>query len=149
MPKFYLFCTLFLYVTTGWTADYQRTITWIQQSQSTDIKDVSAIGFEGSIILDKTGLPNWFESFDLNSSAAEVTISNAIFEPILHPSAGLIDYQETELKFKSEIGVSAGKSILRLTIFPFVRRNNQIEKLVKFTVSVSGNHNQLKAAVPS
>ncbi|HEX7584740.1 MAG TPA: type IX secretion system sortase PorU [Prolixibacteraceae bacterium] len=146
MPKILLFCVIFFYAITGWPADYHRTVKWFQQPQNADLKNKSESGFEGSIIIDRTGLPYWFESFDLNSSGADVTITNAVFEPILHPSAGLVDYQKSELQFKSDIGVSAGKSILRLTIFPFIRRNDRIERLVEFTIGIKENSNQLKSA---
>ncbi|HZL10913.1 MAG TPA: type IX secretion system sortase PorU [Prolixibacteraceae bacterium] len=149
MTRLFLFCILFIYVLTGYSADYHRTINWFQQTQNTDLIDQSVPGFEGNIIIDQTGLPHWFESFELNTPEAEVFISNTVFEPILHPSAGLIEYQESELQYQSEIGVSAERSILRLTINPFVRRNNQIEKLVSFTVSIKENLNQLKSATAS
>lgn len=149
MPKLVLFWVLFFSVIAAWPADYQRTINWVKQAQDADLKDSSVSGFDGSIIIDHTGLPYWFESFDLAFSGADVSIINTVFEPILQPSAGLINFQKNELQYKSEIGVSAGKSILRLTIFPFVRRNNQIEKLLEFTVSIKENRNQLKSvAVP-
>ena len=145
MFRLFLFCVLFFYATLAWPTDYHKTINWFQQAQNDGITNLPASGFEGSVVIDRTGLPYWFESFDLNSAAADVSITDAVFEPVLHPSSGLIDFQETELKFKSEIGVSAGKSILRLTIFPFVRRNNQIERLVGFTVSIKENTSQLKS----
>jgi len=145
MAKYFLFCLFFFCVAAGWPAEFHRTIKWIQQSQNYDLKGISAEEFEGSIIIDQTRLPYWFESFELNSADAEVSINNAVFEPILHPSARLFDCQITELQFKSDIGASAGKSFLRLTIFPFVRKNDQIQKLVGFTISVKENLNHLKS----
>ncbi|MDP2339113.1 MAG: type IX secretion system sortase PorU [Bacteroidota bacterium] len=109
------------------------------------MKDSLILGFDGSIVVDQTGLPNWFESFEISSSGADVSITGAVFEPVLLPAVGLINFQKSEMQFSSEIGSSAGKFILRLTIFPFVRRNNQIERLVEFNVSINENHNQLKS----
>ena len=147
MPKIFLFCVILFFSIHCWSADYHRTINWIQPSPNVALNDGnSEPEFEGSVIIDNTGIPYWFESFDLGSSGADISITNAVFEPLLHPSAKLINYQNSELQFKSDIGVSAGKSILRLTIFPFVKRNDRIEKLVAFNIVINENSRQLKSA---
>ena len=101
MSRLFLFCILIFYASRIWSADYRETINWHLQNQNVDLKNIPTPGFEGSIVVDQTGLPYWFESFDLNSSSADVFIINAVFEPILYPSSVLIDYQETELKYSS------------------------------------------------
>jgi len=146
MPKIFLFCVIFFYSILGWTDNYNRTVKWFQQSQNAISNRHAEPGFEGSVIIDHTGLPYWFESFDLSSTGADVSITNAVFEPLLNPSSKLINYQKSELQISSDIGVSAGKSILRLTIFPFVRRNDRIEKLVAFNIVIKENSNDLKSA---
>ena len=103
--------------------------------------------FEGSIVIDQSHLPSWFESFNLGSVNAEVLIKDAVFEPVQNFLINLTDSIGADLKYKSEVGISAGHAVLHVTIFPFVRRNNQIERLVAFTVSVNEIVNQLKAAI--
>ncbi len=127
-------------------ADYHRRINWFQAGQRIDSVDINALRFDGNITIDRGGSPYWFESFDLNSSSAEVTIKNPVFEPVENATKKLNDSIGAELKYSYEIGTSADHSILRLTICPFVFRNNTLEKLVEFTVSVNENIRQLKSA---
>jgi len=107
---------------------------------------VSIPAFENSIIVDNSGLPYWFESFELKASEAEITIISAVYEPVAGSNDKLKTIQNDELIYSSEIGVSAGQAFLKLILFPFVRRNNQLEKLVEFTVSIKENPKQLKSA---
>ena len=146
MLKFLLFCGLLLVNIASWSADYHRKINWIQKLQTSDSTEIVPLDFEGSLVIDQSHLPYWVESFNLNSSNIEVFINDAVFESVANSPITLNDSVGTNLKFKTEIGSSAGHSVLRLTIFPFVRRNNQIEKLVEFSVSVKENLNQLKSA---
>jgi hypothetical protein len=146
MLKYLLFCGLLFINITSWSADYNRRINWVQKIKTVDSTETTSLDFEGSIVVDSSRLPYWIESFGLNSSNAEVFINNAVFEPITNSQIALNDTIGDDIKFKTVIGSSAGHSMLRLTIFPFVRRNNQIEKLVEFTVSVKENVNQLKSA---
>ncbi|MFA5328972.1 MAG: type IX secretion system sortase PorU [Prolixibacteraceae bacterium] len=142
-----LLLSIFLFVGTFTrAADYHRKINWFQPDQTHDsVNTIDAFRFEGSITLDRSSGPYWFESFDLNSSSADVTITNPVFEPVGYATAGLNDSIGAELKYTSEIGTSAGHSILRLTVCPFVFRNNTLERLVEFTVSVNENSKQLKS----
>jgi len=57
----------------------------------------------------------------------------------------LTDSLGTEPTILSEIGSSAGQFYMRISIFPFVKRNGQILKLTEFTVSISENPNVLKS----
>jgi hypothetical protein len=147
MTKLFIFCTFFFCFFIGQSAEYHRTIHWIQQGKTSGIEYSSIPDFENSIIVDQSKLPYWFESFDMNSAVADVSIQNAVYEPVPFLPAGLSGIHEGELQFKSEISVSAGKSFLRLTICPFIRKNNQIQKLVDFTISISEKNNALKSAV--
>ena len=98
MAKIFLFCVIFFYTISGWSVDYHRTVKWFEHLPSADLKDNTESGFEGSLIIDNTGLPYWFESFDLSATGADVSIANAVYEPILHPSEKLINYQKSELR---------------------------------------------------
>ena len=146
MLKLLLFCGLLLINIASWSADYHRKINWIQKLQTSDSTEIVPLDFEGSLVIDQSHLPYWVESFNLNSSNIEVFINDAVFESVANSPITLNDSVGNDLKFKTEIGSSAGHSVLRLTIFPFVRRNNQIEKLVEFSVSIKENLNQLKSA---
>ncbi len=146
MLKLLLFCGFLLININSWSADYHRKITWFQRSSTGDGASPIPFGFEGSVVIDQSRLPYWVESFDLNSSDVEVHLTDVVFESVMSSQISLNDSVGNDLKFKTEIGSSAGRSVLRLTIFPFVRRNNHIEKLVEFTVSINENANQLKSA---
>ena len=146
MLKLLLFCGLLLVNINSWSADYHRKIVWIQKTQTDDSKGTPNSDFEGSVVIDQSRLPYWVESFDVNSPNIEVQVSDAVFEPITNSQISLNDSVGSELKYKAEIGTSAGRSALRLTIFPFVRRNNQIEKLIEFSVSMKESSSQLKSA---
>jgi hypothetical protein len=146
MLKLLLFGVLLFLNINAWSTDYSRKIKWMQNMQTDDLKGASTLDFEGSIVIDQSRLPYWVESFGLNSSDVQVLISDEVFEPLTNSPISLNDSIGDVLKFKTNIGSSAGHSSLRLTIFPFVRRNNRIEKLVEFTVSVNENPVQLKSA---
>lgn len=149
MTKLFLFCAFFFCFFIGRTAEYHRTIRWIEQTQTLEIEQNSMPDFENSIIADQTRLPYWFESFDVKSEAADVSILNAVYEPVPYMPESLSGIHEGELQFKSEISVSAGSSFLRLTICPFIRKNNQIQKLIDFTISITEKKTTLKSAVSS
>ncbi len=147
MPKIILFFLLLFNISICWSADYHRKINWIDQTQYSDSVNRSFFSFEGNIVKDRSGIPYWFESFDINSINAEVTVIDAVYEPVVDSLMNLNDSVGSELKYTSEIGVSAGRSILRVTILPFIRKATGIEKLVEFTISVNENVKLLKSAV--
>jgi hypothetical protein len=145
MSRLFLLCLFFFVVITGTAGDYNRTIKWFNREQP-GVKSVKTLpAFEGSITIDQSGLPYWFESFEFGGDEAKVLIKNAVFEFVDDSISASYSIPPDSLKYWSEIGSSAGKSFLRLTINPFVRRNERIERLVKFTVSISENPMQLKA----
>ncbi len=146
MYKILLFCILFFFAATSWSVDFHRKISWNHQNQPAGLKGNTPIGFAGSIVQDQTGLPFWFESYEINGIDADVVVKNAVFELVRDSSFSFNSITESNLQFHTEIGNSSGKSFLRLTISPFVRRNNQIMKLVSFTVSVTETMNPLKSA---
>lgn len=148
MSKILLFSCLIFFAATALASDFHRKIIWLDRVDTIEIgaRGIFSLQFEGSISVDQTGLPYWFESFELNNASADVAIRDAIFEPVNDSIPTLENIQNEELTFKSDIGVSAGKSFLRLTIFPFIRKNKQVEKLVSFTISITENQNKLKSA---
>lgn len=150
MSKTLLFSCLFLLATTfSIASDFQRKIVWEDKidTTATEPAEINPLKFDGSIFIDQTGLPYWFESFELDFATADVVIRDAVFEPVNVSVPALETINDKKLTFKSDIGVSAGRSFLRLTILPFVRRNNQVEKLVSFTITITENQNKLKSAI--
>ena len=149
MARIVLFSYLFFLAVTSAASDFHRKIIWSDKPDSIKLEQNGKFmfNFDGSISIDQTGLPYWFESFELNLASADVVIVDAIFEPINDSIPALETIQNEELTFKSDIGVSAGKSFLRLTVFPFIRKNNQVEKLISFTISITDEQNNLKSAV--
>ena len=146
MLKLLLFSGLLFINITTWGTDYHRKINWVQKMQTDDSKETNPLDFDGSIIVDQSRLPYWVESFDLNSSDVEVSLNETVFEPVIDSEISLNDSIGNDLNFKTVIGSFAGNAALRLTILPFVRRNNRVEKLVEFSVSVKENPAQLKSA---
>ena len=149
MLRIILFSYLFCLAATSVASDFHRKIIWSGKPDSIKLEPNGTymLNFEGSISIDRTGLPYWFESFELNTAAADVVIRDAIFETIIDSIPALETIQNEDITFKSDIGVSAGKSFLRLTVFPFIRKNNNVEKLVSFTISIPENQNKLKSAI--
>jgi len=145
MSRLYFLCLFFFIVLTGWAGDFNRTVKWFQKEQSGENHAKSSPAFEGSITIGQSTLPYWFESFELGATEAEVSIKDAVFELVDDSVFAAFPIPDDNLKYWSEIGTSAGKSFLRVTINPFVRRNERIEKLVQFTVSIKENPLQLKA----
>ena len=146
MLRLLLFCGLLIVNFNSWSTDFHRKINWTQKSQNVGSSVNALLDFEGSVIVDRSRLPYWVGSFNLNAPNSEVFVTDEIFEPIANSQITLNDSVGSELRYNTEIGTTSGHSVLRLTIFPFVRRNNQIEKLVEFTVSVKENPNLLKSA---
>ena len=145
MLRLLLFCGLLIVNFNSWSTDFHRKINWTQKSQNVGSSVNALLDFEGSVIVDRSRLPYWVGSFNLNAPNSEVFVTDEIFEPIENSQITLNDSVGSELRYNTEIGTTSGHSVLRLTIFPFVRRNNQIEKLVEFTVSVKENPNFLKS----
>ena len=139
MPRLLLFYILLFTFTGAWSAEFRRIISWSQDEKH-------LLDFEGSIKTDPSQLPYWFESFEIASAGAEVSITNAVFEPVDQAVLFSDVVPESELQFQSEIGNSAGQTFLRLTVFPFVKKNNRVEKLVQFTIILKENAGQLKSA---
>ncbi|MFY9152706.1 MAG: type IX secretion system sortase PorU [Prolixibacteraceae bacterium] len=148
MLRIILFNCLIFCVGTTLSNDFHRKIRWIVNTDTieTKTKQIFSLKFDGSVVIDYSELPYWFESFELNLASADVVIVDAIFEPVNNSIPASETIQNEELTFKSDVGVSAGKSFLRLTVFPFIRKNNQVEKLVSFTISITETQNKLKSA---
>jgi len=147
MTKLFLFCTFLFCFFIGKSAEYYRKIHWTQPLQTSNIEYSSIPDFENSIIVDQTKLPYWFESFEIKSATSDFSVIDAVYEPVPFFAAGLTVIPEGELQIKSELSISAERSFLRLTICPFIRKNNQILKLVDFTLSIRENDATLKSAV--
>jgi hypothetical protein len=146
MARVFLFVVLFFLVNVSWSADYQRTIKWFESLEGRGLGGNPVHGFEGSVTIDQTGLPYYFESFDWNSSEVDLLVGDLVYEPVLQADSKLVDSCNDELNYHTERGSSAGKSILRLTIFPFIKKNNRIERLVAFTISLKEKPSLLKSA---
>jgi len=146
MPKIFLLIILFFCFSEVWSENYQRKLTWNENSKDSSLTKGQTETFDGAVVLDKTGLPYWFESFELSSSNAKVLVLNATYEPVINPSILLKEHTGPDLKYSGETGVSAGRTFLRVTIFPFIQKNNQIERLTGFTLSIKENFVSVKSA---
>ena len=147
MVRLLLFCVFLLNAFPGWSADFHRKITWHTSiSGEKQMLPGPGVLFQGAILLGEPQLPYWIESFELQSSDAEVFVTDTVFEPFNDASFILPDTIGPELKYSTIIGTSAGTSHIRVSVFPFVKKNNQILKLTEFTVSVKESRNVLKSA---
>src|SRR5665647_290914 len=134
----------------AWPVDFHRIIVWHQPALGAKMEIQSFGGlFDGAVLVEGSKLPYWVESFELQLSNAEVAIKKTVFEPLTDHSIVLPDSIGPELKFSSVTGTSAGKSYLRVSVFPFVKRNGQILKLTEFNLSVNENSNVLKSVTAS
>ena len=148
MQKSLLFCLFLLNALLVWPVDFQRKVVWHQPVSGSTPETMIAAGlFDGAVLIGKSNLPYWVESFELQGSSAEVAITNTVFEPLMDSLITLPDSLGSELNYSSLMGTSAGTSHIRVSVFPFVRRNNQILKLTAFTLSVKENQNKLKSAM--
>ncbi|MBA4408563.1 MAG: hypothetical protein C0397_03980 [Odoribacter sp.] len=149
MSRLFFFCLFFFLTSTSRADDFKRTIHWYKNEQIGGENLKSLPEFEGSITTSQTGLPYWFESFELGETEIEVVLKDVVFE---FSDDSLFDSSlitADNLQYWQEIGSSSGKSFLRLTINPFIRRDNRIGKLVGFTVSIQEKPMLLKAAKAS
>src|SRR5699024_7038716 len=119
MPKILLLSCMFFLAVSSMGRDFHRTIKWSDQMDTFQSSEKIPLRFEGSISSGENEIPYWFESFELNSNHAEVTIENAVFELIQDSLVSPIIIDQSELHYDSQIGSSAGKSFLHLTINPF------------------------------
>lgn len=142
MRRSLLFWVFLLNAFFAWPIDFKRTIVWHQTISGVKPEGIL---FENAVIIGENKLPYWVESFELQSSNADVAITNAVFEPI-NNSIILPDSIGPNIKFSKVIGTSRNKSYLRVSIFPFVKRDNQIMKLTRFTLSLIENSVKMKSA---
>lgn len=145
MSKILLFTILFFLGVNCLADDFQRKIAWQEQNVKNAAGQHKQDTFDGCISVNQSKIPFWFESFALSSKSAEVKISHTVFEPANNSSI-LDEIVDSDLQYYFEVGNSAGKSVLRLTINPFVRRNNRVERLVDFTISILESPAGLKSA---
>ena len=147
MRRLLLFCIFLLNAFLGWPVDFNKKIVWYPSNSDEKFNlQASEPLFQGAIHVGENHLPYWVESFPLQSSSAEVVITKTVFEPFNDLSIVLPDTLGADLNFSTIIGTSAGTSHMRVSIFPFVKRNDQILKLTEFTLSVKENPNMLKSA---
>lgn len=143
MLKLFTFFVLFLICRIGWSTDYSRKIYWAEESSTSNAKSLS---FPGGIILDQTKLPYWTESFVVKSASAGVVLHDFTSFPVA--DSVIIDKKTIgpELKIETSMGYSAGTSIMRITVFPFILKDNHVEKVIEFSFSINENLNELKSA---
>ncbi|HEY3372431.1 MAG TPA: type IX secretion system sortase PorU [Prolixibacteraceae bacterium] len=150
MRRLLLFCIFLVNTFCVWSVDLHRKIDWYPAVSDQKSDERTAAGlFKGAVLENENALPMWVESFELESSNAQLSISDTVFEPFNNNSFVLPDSIGSELKYSTLIGTSAGKSHLRVSIFPFVKRNNQVLKLTEFTISINENPNTLKSGMAS
>lgn len=144
MLKFYTFCLLFIFCVTTWATEYNKSIVWDVDESGLMTSDFS---FEGSVILDQSKLPHWIESFEVSSLAPKVFIHDVISEQVSDSMLNLRNDIGTYLNFKTEIGFVDGKSVLRVIVLPYIRKDKHVEKVVEFSISVTEDNQRLKSAV--
>ena len=147
MRSLLLFLVLFFNATLLWSVDYNRTIVWYPTHPVVKSELIhSADFFEGAVLSGRSKYPWWVENFQLQSAGAEIVIANTVFEPFNDLSILFPDSIGADLQYSAETGASAGQYYLRVSVFPFVRINGQIQKLTEFTLSVNETSNLLKSA---
>lgn len=152
--KFLLVSILFLF--TGlqfiYSQTFERNIIW-QPNRHEKINDekVQLLYFSDAVYENiSTGLPYYFERFELLSSSkdAEITITSAIFEPLTTEQLKNIDHLDSipsSVIFHNNIVYSRKKPILQLSFIPLRRNPNSglVEKLISFSF-IKQEHNNTK-----
>ncbi|MBC8003918.1 MAG: hypothetical protein H7X84_00475, partial [Verrucomicrobia bacterium] len=141
---FYIFLFIALW---GWSTDYHRKVVW-KQAVSSEKTGMPALGslFEGAVITGENNLPYWVESFELQASAADIVITNTVFETFSDSTKILNDLLSEELQYSIVPGTSAGKYHTRVSVLPFVKRNGQVQRLMEFTLVINEKAPMLKSA---
>jgi hypothetical protein len=146
MSRLFFLCLLFLIAFSGSAIEFDRSIRWVSLNQTNENYGKERLKFEGCLTLDQSGLPYWFESFELNGSEASLSIKNAVFELVEDSLITGFPISGDSLNYRYEVGSSAEKSYLRLILNPFVRKSHRVEKLTSFTISISEKTVKLKVA---
>ena len=146
MPRLILFLTWIFCFSSVFSADYHRIVNWQKTVGSSNPDSRQLLQFEGAVTFGNETLPFWIENIPISFSAAEVKIINPVFELVTDSSDSLFQNLNEDLAVQSEVGNSAGQSILQVKILPFIRKNNQVLKLTGFTISVTETSNLLKSA---
>ncbi|MGE5449600.1 MAG: type IX secretion system sortase PorU [Bacteroidales bacterium] len=144
MRKLLLICVFLFVALCGWSAEFTRRIVW-NQTVSSDQQAIKR-WFEGAVLMNENGLPYWVESFALQSSDASVAIADTIFEPFEGSLGELSDSIGHDIHLAAVPGTSAGKTFLRVSMLPFIKKGDKIFKLTKFTLSVNEIPSMLKSA---
>jgi hypothetical protein len=146
MRRILLFLVLIFNTYLGWTVDFNRTNVWREPISAENLKLGTASSlFAGAVLVEGSTLPYWVESFELQQSNAEVAITNLVFEPLIGHSMRLPDSIGPDIQLSTVTHTSAGKSFLRVSVFPFVKKNGQIQRLTEFTLSIVENSNTTKS----
>lgn len=144
MRKLLLICVFLFIALSGWSTEFNRKIIW-NQTVSSDQQAIKR-WFEGAVLMNENGLPYWVESFALQSSDANVAIADTIFEPFQGSLGMLSDSISNDIHLTAVPGTSAGKTFLRVSLLPFIKKGDKIFKLTKFTLSVNEIPSILKSA---
>lgn len=132
---FTCFLTFLLFLN-AWSEQFDRKLNWTNGDRY----------FDGCTVLDRLGIPYYIENVSVPDQSVRVVIQNAIFETLADSLIAFRDSIPAELKYKTEAGFSDGRCILRLTVCPFIRKDNHIEKLVAFSYALSSDGLHLKSA---
>jgi hypothetical protein len=143
MLKFFTLSVLFFVCLNSWSSEYKRMINWSDEVSS---NGKISLSFRGSIVLDRSELPYFLESFEVKTSNPQVVLHDVAFEPVPDSLLALFDNIGSEIKFRTEMGFSGGRSIMRLVVFPFVKKDNRVERITEFSFSITENLTQLKSA---
>lgn len=133
---------MFFICVSSWSSEYKRKILWNEVSSA--IADGS-LNFEGSITVGRSKLPFWVENFELKIPSVDVAIHDCISVPVSDSLIVPENLTGTDIHFNTEIGYAQGKPILRLIVFPFIKKNDRIEKITDFSISITEKVNQLKS----
>ncbi len=144
MAKIYLFCLLLFQFTAALPSDYHRTINW--QVPPVVGGNQLKSDFDGSTLVDETNLPYWFESFEVETRNLTVVIKDPVFETMNDSLLSLKIIENEELKYSSEVAKSASQYFMKLTVFPFIKKDGHIQRLVSFSYSVEPEVSTLKSA---
>ncbi|OFX49865.1 MAG: hypothetical protein A2046_16090 [Bacteroidetes bacterium GWA2_30_7] len=111
---------------------HNRKLNW--NSNPFDIEGNKVYYFKGADFINN--MPTYFERFPLNFSQVENVIINNIKYEQSELNSVSDEFIGTEIKFDYKIGMEKKKSYLYLTVYPYIKSNNGILKIVEFSIQI-------------
>jgi hypothetical protein len=112
---------------------FDRAINWVASTEGT----FKSLAFGGSVFSETFKVPVYEENIWLSSSNVSVRVENIRYESVSPGSVS--DYQQIpdSVVWHGVVGFSGGKPILQFMLLPFVRTENELKRIISFSIHIS------------